>query len=728
MPYTLKKNKFKYKNPDTGNYEGVDVVAERSFADYQSALENVGLQQQTAVRSEGTTQKNSVTAAGTAAAANFPATAAACDVLVGDFAATYVPDQAYAVGDYCTYQYQLYQCKTAIAANTDHTFVTSHWNLITVTDTINDQVDDLKTQLDDRGAYDRTDNLLNTGKLVTGLLNTDGVIVSNESYYTSDFIPVDGAKTLMFQAESSSIPVTNDTIYFCAYDADHIKVGSRSSFTIAKGGKSGTFETISDSTVFIRVSYVYARYTDVMIHIGESIETYAPFYALKSGIAHSGDVAALGEEVEECAKLPIVYTPIETTVNQGVIRTNKEIYNPSESYEGRYISIPVSADEVYSISGYSLNSYYPCAFVRTKTSVETLLGGTNTAFSDTVITIPKNFDTLYVNGNITQQSPIIKGPSRITQAEFEELMSDVVDSSNAQYPIKCLYKNGILYVKKKYNATRDIVISFGNVGGNSLFNFNSAFLIANNEDAPNNDFDGANAIVSWGMSGSDWIGPYTVAADQNADGDAPTNEYFTGGNHRTTNTGTGGGVTATQNSLEILVDGVNEIQTNTIYTCDSVNVKWQNTVQAYNTSKTDGTGRGVLTENWEMAINKNAIKVHNTITALENITLKTYYGLQATCSDKSYRYIGGTNRSVYAIGTDTERSGNNTCRTAEIFDQNFHLNITVDPVDLGLFTNNTGWSFFVSGTKLYASLVSSDHSLTILSGEKYDLEGAYCFK
>ena len=149
MPYTLKKNKFKYKNPDTGNYEGVDVVAERSFADYQSALENVGLQQQTVVRSEGTTQKNAVTAAGTAAVANFPATAAACDTLAGDFAATYVPDQAYAVGDYCTYQYQLYQCKTAIAANTDHTFVTSHWNLITVTDTINDQVDDLKTQLDD---------------------------------------------------------------------------------------------------------------------------------------------------------------------------------------------------------------------------------------------------------------------------------------------------------------------------------------------------------------------------------------------------------------------------------------------------------------------------------------------------------------------------------------------------------------------------------------------------
>ena len=195
MPYTLKKNKFKYKNPDTGNYEGVDVVAERSFEDYQSALETVGLQQQTAVRSEGTTQTNAVTAAGTAAAANFPATAEACDTLAGDFAATYVPDQAYSVGDYCTYQYQLYQCKTAIAANTDHTFVTSHWNLITITDTLNDEVGNLKESLD---------NVIDTANIETS--NTRGgwdaengvatlTTASSGSYFALDPIPVTEGKT-----------------------------------------------------------------------------------------------------------------------------------------------------------------------------------------------------------------------------------------------------------------------------------------------------------------------------------------------------------------------------------------------------------------------------------------------------------------------------------------------------------------------------------------------------
>lgn len=215
MPYTLKKNKFKYKNPDTGNYEGVDVVAERSFADYQSELENVGLQQQTVVRSEGTTQKNAVTAAGTAAVANFPATAEACDTLAGDFAATYVPDKAYAVGDYCTYQYQLYQCKTRIASNTDHTFVTSHWNLVTVIDTINDQVDDLEEQFIDFDVFAENTEIKN--HFVTGnIAPTNGKDSTNTS-----FAHIEGYFDTI---ESRVIKVDSDvSVYIMGYNTDYAR-------------------------------------------------------------------------------------------------------------------------------------------------------------------------------------------------------------------------------------------------------------------------------------------------------------------------------------------------------------------------------------------------------------------------------------------------------------------------------------------------------------------------
>lgn len=38
VSYTLKKNKFRYKDSDTGEYQGIDVVAERSFQEYRDEL------------------------------------------------------------------------------------------------------------------------------------------------------------------------------------------------------------------------------------------------------------------------------------------------------------------------------------------------------------------------------------------------------------------------------------------------------------------------------------------------------------------------------------------------------------------------------------------------------------------------------------------------------------------------------------------------------------------
>ena len=41
MSYTLKKEKFKFRDPITGQYQGVDVVAERSFQDYRDELDSI---------------------------------------------------------------------------------------------------------------------------------------------------------------------------------------------------------------------------------------------------------------------------------------------------------------------------------------------------------------------------------------------------------------------------------------------------------------------------------------------------------------------------------------------------------------------------------------------------------------------------------------------------------------------------------------------------------------
>ena len=95
------------------------------------------------VNSAATSGVSSVNAAATNAIANFPVTAAACDILAGDFAATYDPTATYQIGDYCLYQYQLYKCKIPIVTP-ESSFISSHWDQITAIDTLNDQIDDLK--------------------------------------------------------------------------------------------------------------------------------------------------------------------------------------------------------------------------------------------------------------------------------------------------------------------------------------------------------------------------------------------------------------------------------------------------------------------------------------------------------------------------------------------------------------------------------------------------------
>lgn len=423
---------------------------------------------------------------------------------------------------------------------------------------------------------------------------------------------------------------------------------------------------------------------------------------------------------------PDKFINVQYTLSQGIISTSLSVFNPSESYTGRYFSISVNPGEKYLVTGKSNSNNYPCAFVRTTNNTSiSLLSGSDVVYTNEPIQIPDTATTLYINGNNVNIG-LIK-VEKMSQGEIDAAIYSAQSSQSR--PLKCLFQGGVLHVKKKYDSTHDLVITFGNVGGNSLFNFRSAYYLLNSDDVPNDIFSNGSATSTWVMSGSDWLGPYKVRAVNNGDGDHPTDEYFTGGNHRSNNTGVGGGVTAVQNSLTILVDGVNQIVEDAITSCNKVIVKWQNTVQAYNTSKDDGTGRGVLIENWKMIISQDEICLHNTITPLEDIVLMNYYGFQATIANKYYRYIGGANRTTYDISIDDEiGSGNNTCRIAEIWDNNFKLNIVVDALDLGLFEHNNGQSFKTSSAKkIYAYLVMSQHELPISAGEKYDLFGKYIF-
>ena len=188
---------------------------------------------------------------------------------------------------------------------------------------------------------------------------------------------------------------------------------------------------------------------------------------------------------------------------------------------------------------------------------------------------------------------------------------------------------------------------------------------------------------------SDWQGPYNVEAKNNADGDAiAEGRTFTGGNHAYSYDGATGTPTARTSSIVVYCDGEAIEDSNIHNWSDNVEVRWTNYVQAWNTKKADGTGREVLTEtpSWKFdAYNK--IETSNKITALEDIYIYLYYGMQMQagwCSEGVF--IPSVSREILDMsgftpaGLGTSFAGYET----QAIDTNIIIRMGYDPfVDLG---------------------------------------------
>lgn len=137
---------------------------------------------------------------------------------------------------------------------------------------------------------------------------------------------------------------------------------------------------------------------------------------------------------------------------------------------------------------------------------------------------------------------------------------------------------------------------------------------------------------------TDWQGPYTVSAIDNADGDAiAQGATYTGGNHAYSFDGGSGTATARTSAIKVYADGTELTDGQTLPWNDSVSVEWTNYVQGWNTKKSDGTGREILMESpaWRFRPS-DLIETENRIEALEDIRIGMYYGLQMAAA-----WLGG---------------------------------------------------------------------------------------
>ena len=346
---------------------------------------------------------------------------------------------------------------------------------------------------------------------------------------------------------------------------------------------------------------------------------------------------------------------------------------------------------------------------------------------------------------ITQKSGTVEN----IKLDERALPSMPVSDDNA-YSIYAEIDSNTAELTYKYNGSYDMTVQMQKQGGNELFDFYRWFLTSNTSrtitSSPNTSTDGN----EYQSNGTDFLGPYRVRAVNNADGDKSANNDFTGGNHQYNNAGSGSTATARTANLVFYVDG-REVTSFEGY-CNRVRIEWDNYIQGNNTKKADGTGREILKEHYKVIFDGEKFNVENIITALEELYIYTYYGMQmvqqyAHVAYYGFQFLGSkTMMARQKKPLTTIYSGDKECRDIINFNYNsgskFYectREMIVENVGLGDFAyiKSINSSCRASTGKLYFELIEAydestssivmDDILTLQADDSIYWRGSYQF-
>lgn len=319
--------------------------------------------------------------------------------------------------------------------------------------------------------------------------------------------------------------------------------------------------------------------------------------------------------------------------------------------------------------------------------------------------IPEGCTYIIVQGYYTNDE---EKPYAVKRVFLSELVSEIDKAAEHNLSFNITSNNEAILKFPYGNGTGQIV--FGKRGPNALPDFKFITL------------EGRAVCTNV----TDWFMPFVVSAVNNADGDDPTNQYFTGGNHNYNNTGDSSG-TATARNLNLTFFANNKVcNVDDKGVCDKFAVEWVNNVQAYNTRKSDGSGREVLQEIHRLEFDGANIEVFTSIKPLEDVFMKTWYAYGAHIINyNNIIYIGGANRNSAAL-VNHSVSGNSTPNKAVCYSNNDVLEMEVDrSIDIGngdMYSEDRG--MFVSGSKVYCFIIK-DTNLT--ANNIYSVKGTYRF-
>lgn len=305
--------------------------------------------------------------------------------------------------------------------------------------------------------------------------------------------------------------------------------------------------------------------------------------------------------------------------------------------------------------------------------------------------------------------------SLLPEPDYEKTPNVAIDVQNNIINATVASGSGYLhYVLKYFSGSKNAFFDFSSVGYTSEWS-----AIPNSEQVLFNN-------------GSDFFGPYIVKALSNANGDMPDSSNFTGASHAYSgNTDSTTSATGRSRVKKILVDGKRYSEFHGY--CDVFDVYWTNYVQATNTKKEDGSGRAVLVENYHLHFDGSKFEIENDITALEDIHILRYYGLQIGQGVVGYSYdisyVGSQNNIISSNGNS--KSSDNNC--SEIYIQRKDVpaecRFGMYPIGLGKFYYNKAHSAFDADYgKSYFYLINPDVGCAMVEKQQINFKGYYKFE
>lgn len=308
------------------------------------------------------------------------------------------------------------------------------------------------------------------------------------------------------------------------------------------------------------------------------------------------------------------------------------------------------------------------------------------------------------------------------------IRASVISDADRQKPIYAVLAGGLLDAAAKFDRENDFVVEFAAVhGANGLPEFNNLYVNHNaaRYPAPFADTSGMTRVLN---IGTDWHGPYVMAAKSDLPPQPFTEKFYTGGNHALMDGSTIVNTTAKNNSCKFYIDGA--LATAFAGYCENIEIRWSNSVQAYNTVIADEEGRYVLIEQHRMVFDGREWKSEVTFIPQEDLTMYTYYGWQLSGVLSVFphvRIIGADDaREVYSSAG--WQSSDVRVRSIEAYGDTYKVVMELDTgYDTGdhRFCQNCPTVAHINSNKAYHRLV---YNTEVEGGKRYSSRAIYRFE